>query len=486
MSSQNTTTDIHIAIIGSGFGGIGTAVQLKRQGIDDFVIFERAGDVGGVWRDNRYPGAACDVASHLYSFSWAPNPQWSRSFSPQEEILVYLRQCAKENGIMPHVRFHHEVREAAWDEAAGHWQIETGQGTYTASVLVAAAGALSEPATPKLPGLETFQGIKFHSAAWNHDYDLQGKRVAVIGTGASAVQFVPEIQPLVRQLYLFQRTPPWIMPRPDRALSLRERRLMERFPLLQHAQRAWIYGVNEFFGNGFRNPRLMRYMENIARRHLEEQVPDPVLRAKLTPSYTIGCKRLLSSNRYLPALTEPNVEVVTDGIAAIGEHEIVSGDGVERPVDAIIFGTGFQVTEYPFGKHIRGRNGHTLSEAWGVSPQAHLGTTVAGFPNLFLVQGPNTVLGHTSVIIMIEAQIAHIVGAIRYMQRHGVAAIEPRLEAQAAFVRDVTPRCVAQYGPPVDAKAGTSMRRGGTLPCGQDLPGIFGAASRASCQMSTT
>ncbi len=437
MSLQGNNSHVQVAIIGSGFGGIGTAVQLKRQGIDDFVIVERAGDVGGVWRDNRYPGAACDVASHLYSFSWAPNPQWSRSFSPQKEILAYLQRCAQDFGIMPHMRFHHEVREAAWDEAAKHWRIETGQGMYTASVLVAAAGALSEPAIPKLPGLETFQGVKFHSATWNHDYDLRGKRVAVIGTGASAVQFVPEIQPLVRQLYLFQRTPPWIMPRPDRALSLRERRLMERFPVLQHAQRAWVYGVNEFFGNGFRNPRLMRYMENIARRHLAEQVPDPVLRAKLTPSYTIGCKRILSSNTYFPSLTQPNVEVVTDGIAAIRGHGIVSGDGVERSVDALILGTGFQVTEYAFGKHIRGRNGRTLSETWGASPQAHVGTTVAGFPNLFLVQGPNTGLGHTSVIIMIEAQIAHIVGAICYMQRHRVAAVEPRPEAQASFVRDV-------------------------------------------------
>jgi len=440
MSLQHTNKDMHVAIVGSGFGGIGTAIRLKQAGIDDFVVFERAGEVGGVWRDNRYPGAACDVASHLYSFSFAPNPQWSRSISPQTEILVYLRRCAQEFGALPHMRFHHEVCEAAWDEAAGRWRIETGQGTYTAAVLVAAAGALSEPAIPTLPGLETFKGTMFHSANWEHDFDLRGKRVAVIGTGASAVQFVPEIQPLVDQMYLFQRTPPWIMPRPDRALSLRERRLMERFPLLQHAQRAWIYGVNEFFVNGFRHPRLMRYMEGIARRLLEEQVHDPVLRAKLTPSYTIGCKRILSSNHYLPALTEPNVEVVAEGIAAIREDRIVSGDGVERPVDALIFGTGFHVTDYPFGKHIRGRHGRTLRNVWGPSAQAHLGTTVAGFPNFFLVQGPNTGLAHTSVIIMIEAQIAHIVGALRYMQGHEVAVIEPRPEAQAAFVADVDAR----------------------------------------------
>lgn len=440
MSFQEKNTDVHVAIIGSGFGGIGTAIRLKQAGIDDFVVFERAHDVGGVWRDNRYPGAACDVASHLYSFSFAPNPQWSRSFSPQTEILDYLRRCAQDFGVLPHMRFGHEVRNATWDKAGGRWQIETGQGTYTATVLVAAAGALSEPSIPTLPGLDTFNGTTFHSAHWKHEFDLRGKRVAVIGTGASAVQFVPEIQPLVDQLYLFQRTPPWIMPRADRALSLRERRLMERFPLVQHANRAWIYGINELVGNSFRHPRLMRYLEGVARRHLEAQVHDPGLRAKLTPTYTIGCKRILSSNRYLPALAQPNVEVVTNGIAAIREDRIVSGDGVERPVDAIIFGTGFHVTDYPFGKHIRGRHGRTLSESWGVSPQAHLGTTVVGFPNLFLVQGPNTGLGHTSVIIMIEAQITHIVGAIRYMQQHNVAAIEPRPEAQAAFIADVDKR----------------------------------------------
>ncbi len=319
----------------------------------------------------------------MYSFSFAPNPHWSRSFSPQQEIWSYLQRCAQDWDVLPHIRFHHTVRDAVWDEANQHWRIETTQGTYTATVLVAAAGSLSEPSIPALPGLDTFKGTMFHSARWDHNFELRGRRVAVIGTGASAVQFVPHIQPLVDKLYVFQRTPPWVMPRPDRALSLRERRLMERFPLLQQLQRARIYAVSEVFGIGFRHPRLMRFVERTARRHLEQTVPDAALRAKLTPSYTLGCKRVLVSNAYLPALAQPNVEVVTEGITAIGEHSSISRDGAEQVVDAIIFGTGFHVMDFPFGKHIRGRNGRTLSDTWGLSPQAHLGTTVAGFPNLF-------------------------------------------------------------------------------------------------------
>jgi cation diffusion facilitator CzcD-associated flavoprotein CzcO len=319
----------------------------------------------------------------LYSFSFAPNPHWSRSFSPQQEIWSYLQRCAQDWDVLPHIRFHHTVRDAVWDEANQHWRIETTQGTCTATVLVAAAGSLSEPSIPALPGLDTFKGTMFHSARWDHNFELRGRRVAVIGTGASAVQFVPHIQPLVDKLYVFQRTPPWVMPRPDRALSLRERRLMERFPLLQQLQRARIYAVSEVFGIGFRHPRLMRFVERTARRHLEQTVPDAALRAKLTPSYTLGCKRVLVSNAYLPALAQPNVEVVTEGITAIGEHSSISRDGAEQVVDAIIFGTGFHVMDFPFGKHIRGRNGRTLSDTWGLSPQAHLGTTVAGFPNLF-------------------------------------------------------------------------------------------------------
>ena len=433
-------TIVQIAIIGSGFGGLGTAIRLKQQGVEDFIIFERADDVGGVWRDNNYPGCACDVESHLYSFSFAPNPEWSHSFSPQSEIWDYLRRCAKDYGVLPHLRFGHVVREAVWEQDEQRWRIETSRGTYMASVLVAAAGSLSEPAIPKLRGLETFKGKMFHSAHWDHEFDLTGRRVAVVGTGASAIQFVPAIQPSVGKLHVFQRTAPWIVPRRDRPLGERERQLFRRFPVAQRAWRAAIYGLRELFGFAFRHPWAMRYFERIALRHLDGAVADPVLRAKLTPGYTIGCKRILISNDYLPALTQPNVELVTESIAEVRERSIVSTDGLERPVDAIIFGTGFHVTDLPFARHIRGRNGQTLSEAWAGSPVAHLGTTVTGFPNLFLLQGPNTGLGHTSVILMLEAQIEHVLSAVRYMRRYNITAVEPRPEVQAAYVADIDKR----------------------------------------------
>ena len=434
---QSATTHVQIAIVGTGFGGLGTAIQLKRQGMNDFVVLERAGDVGGVWRDNRYPGCACDVESNLYSFSFAPNPDWSHSFSAQPEILAYLRRCASDFGITPHICFHHEVREAVWDNQAHCWRIETTQGMYTANILVAAAGALSVPSIPELPGIAEFAGPVFHSATWDESRDLRGKRVAVVGTGASAIQFVPAIQPQVAQLHLFQRTPAWVMPRRDRPLHWHERRLFARFPLLQRASRAWIYSTRELFGMGFRHPRIMKSLQQTALAHMHAAIADPELRAKLTPNYTIGCKRILISNDYYPALAQPNVEVVTDGIAQVRTNSIVGQDGIERPVDVIIFGTGFQITDFPFAKRVRGVTGGTLSEAWAGSPRAYMGTTVTGFPNLFILQGPNTGLGHTSVIYMIEAQIAHVVAAVRHLQHNGLTAIEPDPQAQTQFVADV-------------------------------------------------
>lgn len=439
-TSGNNPFHTRIAIIGSGFGGLGTAIQLKERGIEDFVIFERDSDVGGTWRDNSYPGCACDVQSHLYSFSFAPNPDWTRSYSQQPEIWAYLKRCAADFQILPHIRFRHDVREAAWDERAQLWRIETSQGNFTASILVMASGALSNPALPKLRGLERFQGQKFHSARWRHDYDLTGRRVAVVGTGASAIQFVPEIQPKVSRLHIFQRTPPWIMPRRDRALGARSRRLFRRWPLAQRATREGIYWFREIFFLVFRHLRLSKLIERLALRHLKKSIADPQLRAKLTPTYAIGCKRILVSDDYLPALARPNVELVTDGIAEIREQSIVDDRGVERQVDAIIFGTGFQVTDQPLAKHIRGSHGRTLDEVWAGSPQAHVGTTVANFPNLFILMGPNTGLGHNSVLYMLEAQIEHLLAALTYMQRHGVSALEPRPGAQAAYVADVQKR----------------------------------------------
>lgn len=422
-----------VAIVGSGFGGLGTAIRLRQAGITDFVVLERADDLGGTWRDNSYPGCACDVPSHLYSFSFALNPEWSRSFSGQAEIWAYLRRCAERFGVLPHVRFGHEVTAASWDDSEQRWQVETVAGGYTADVLVAAAGPLSEPTTPALPGLDSFAGTTFHSARWDHGHDLTGRNVAVIGTGASAVQFVPEIQPQVGRLHLFQRTAPWVIGRGDRAFTRAEHALYRAVPVAQRIARGAIYLGQEASAIGFLRPRFSFAARLLALRHLRGAVPDPALRARLTPDYGIGCKRILRSDDYLPALTRPNVELVTDPIRTVTPHGIVTADGTEHAVDTIIFGTGFHVTDAPISDRVRGRGGRTLAETWQGSPEAYLGTTVAGFPNLFLLLGPSTGLGHTSVVYMIEAQLRYVLDALRHLDRTGAAAVEPRPEAQQAF-----------------------------------------------------
>jgi cation diffusion facilitator CzcD-associated flavoprotein CzcO len=428
---------VGIAIIGSGFAGIGAGILLKRDGIEDFVIFERAAEVGGTWRDNSYPGCACDVESHLYSFSFAPNPGWSRSYSPQAEIFAYLRRCADQYGLRPHLRFHHDLESATWDEGRRLWRLETSAGRYTADVLIGGMGAFSEPSLPALPGLSGFQGKVFHSARWEHDYDLDGRSVAVVGTGASAIQFVPAIQPRVAKLCLFQRTPAWVIPRYEHTLGPFIQSLYRAVPALQKLARGIIYARREMFVLAFRYPRLMRLVEALAVRYVEQSIADPELRAKVTPSFRMGCKRILISNEYLPALARANVEVLTSPIREVRAHSVVAEDGSERDVDAIIFGTGFQVTEMPFAERIRGRAGRTLAEVWRGSPAAHWGTTVAGFPNLFLLLGPNTGLGHTSVVFMIESQLALVLGALRHLRKHGLGTLEPRPEEQARFVAEV-------------------------------------------------
>ena len=419
-------------IVGTGFSGIGMAIRLLREGDRDFVLLERAGEVGGTWRDNTYPGCRCDVPSHLYSFSFAPNPNWSSTFSPQPEILGYLRDVAARFGVLPHVRFETELQLAEWDESQGRWLIETSQGALSADVLITAQGPLSEPLVPELPGLDSFGGTIFHSARWDHDHDLAGERVAVIGTGASAIQFVPKIQPEVGQMHVFQRTPPWIMPHPNRRLSEFERKLYNRLPAAQLAMRAGIYWARETFVLQFRNERMRRMATRLALRQLSEQVPDPELRAKLTPHYELGCKRILPTDEWYPALMQPNVELVTDGIREIRPHSIVAADGTEREVDTIIFGTGFHVTDLPIGEQVRGRDGRTLAETWGGSPNAYKGAAAAGFPNLFFLVGPNTGLGHNSIVFMIESQINYVAGALNAL-RGGAGYLEVRPEAQAAY-----------------------------------------------------
>jgi cation diffusion facilitator CzcD-associated flavoprotein CzcO len=428
--------DVTVAIIGSGFGGIGMAAALKRAGITDVVLLERAADLGGTWRDNSYPGAACDVPSHLYSFSFAPNPGWSRSFSPQPEIWQYLRRVAAEEGVTEKIRFGEEVISARWDPAACLWRVETTRSTLTTRFLVSAAGPLSDPMIPDIPGLDTFTGTVMHSAAWDHDYDLAGRNVAVIGTGASAIQFVPQIQPLVGQLTVFQRTAPWIMPRHDRQISRLERWLFRHVPVTQQVARAGIYCWREAYALGFvKDPAIMRAAQTVALRHLRAQVADPGLVARLTPSYRMGCKRILLSNDYYPALTQPNVSLVTEPIKEIRERSVLTGDGIAHQVDTLIFGTGFHVTDFPVARRIFGPDGISLADRWSArsAHTAFRGTTTAGFPNLFVLTGPNTGLGHNSQVFMIEAQIRYVLSTLVHTSRHGIDRVEVRPEAQAAY-----------------------------------------------------
>jgi cation diffusion facilitator CzcD-associated flavoprotein CzcO len=430
---------VDIAIVGAGFGGLGMAIRLRQAGLTDFAVFEQADEVGGTWRDNSYPGCACDVPSHLYSFSFALNPDWSATFSGHAEIWAYLNECVERFGVRPYLRLGHTVEEVAWDEAEAHWQLTTSHGPFTARVLVIATGPLSDPSTPDIQGLDTFRGTTFHSARWRHDHDLTGRRVAVIGTGASAIQFVPEIQPTVAALALFQRTPAWVIPRRSRRITSVERAL-HRVPGVMRLRRELLYWGREMFALGFLHPRIGKAAQRMAERQLRRQVADEALRARLTPQYVMGCKRVLISNDYYPALTQPNVSVVTEAITEVRPNGVVTADGVEHEVDTIIFGTGFHVTDMPVMHHIRGRDGRTLGQAWSPTMRAYRGTTVPGFPNLFVLLGPNTGLGHTSVVLMVESQIEHILDVLNYQRQQGISAVEPTVDAQRRWVERVDAR----------------------------------------------
>ncbi len=430
-----------IAIVGAGFSGIGMAIRLLEDGVRDFFVLERATELGGTWRDNTYPGCQCDIPSALYSFSFAPNPDWSRAYPLQSEIREYLHRVALERGVIPYIRCSHEVNGARWDDEAKLWRLETSAGELTANVLVAAMGGLTEPRAPEIPGLERFRGAMFHSARWDHAHDLDGERVAVIGTGASAVQLVPEIQPRVRSLHLFQRTPVWVMPDADRPVGERERRLYRRLPVVQRAVRGLIYLIMESTVLGtIVDRRISRIFEQVARRHLRRQVDDPELRAKLTPTYTLGCKRITMSNRYFPALAEPSSEVVTEPIVEVTESGIRTADGRERELDAIVLATGFKVFDNPGLAAVRGRDGRTLLEAWDGSPRAYLGTAVAGFPNLFFLVGPNSAGGYNSIIFSSESHINYVARCVREMERANVASVEVRPEVYDAFNRETDSR----------------------------------------------
>ncbi|KVZ08714.1 alpha/beta hydrolase fold domain-containing protein [Burkholderia stagnalis] len=414
-------------IIGAGFAGIGMAIALQRAGMHDFVILERAHDVGGVWRDNSYPGAACDVPSHLYSFSFEPNPRWSRTFAPQAEIHAYLQHCARKYGLARHLRFGAEVAHARYDEPHALWRVTLADGTeLSAALLVSGTGQLSRPALPTLPGMETFRGHAFHSAHWDHAYPLAGKRVAVVGTGASAIQFVPAIAGAVKSLTVFQRSPAYLMPRPDRPYRRWEQALFRRLPWAMKLHRAAIYLRYESRAIAF--TRLNGLMDVAVgrpfRKLLARQVPDAALRERLTPDYPIGCKRILLSSDYLAAIARPNVELVTQGIRRVTEHGIETADGTHHPVDAIVYGTGFAATEFLSPMRITGRGGLDLNDAWRRGAQAYLGMTVPGFPNFFMLYGPNTNLGHNSIVYMLESQIAHVMRCVRAMRQAGASAID--------------------------------------------------------------
>ncbi|MEV5007579.1 flavin-containing monooxygenase [Streptomyces sp. NPDC093064] len=433
---------VRVAVIGSGFGGLGAAVRLRREGITDFVVLERAGGVGGTWRDNSYPGCACDVPSHLYSFSFAPNPDWPRTFSGQEHIRAYLEHVTDVFGLRPHLRLHSEVTRMTWDAEKLRWDIETTSGNLSADVVVGATGPLSEPKVPDIPGLDSFPGKVFHSARWDHDHDLAGKRVAVVGTGASAIQIVPSIQPEVARLTLFQRTPPWVMPRVDREISGVERRMHRALPLTAQLRRGLLWGIRELQVQAFtRHPGQLGFVERLARLNMSRAIKDPDLRAKLTPDYRIGCKRILLSSTYYPALAQDNVDVVASGLSEVRGSTVVAADGTEAEVDAIVFGTGFHVTDMPIAERVVGADGRTLAESWKDGMAALRGASAAGFPNWMTIIGPNTGLGNSSMILMIESQLNYLADYLRQLRvLGGRVALDARPSAVNAWNRKVQER----------------------------------------------
>ena len=427
-----TNTHRDIVIIGAGVSGIGAAVRLLQQGMTDFVLLEKYQDLGGTWRDNTYPGCACDVPSALYSYSFAQKPDWSRALAGQAEILAYAHHTAEHFGVKPFIRYGVTVENCHWSAEHQHWQLETSAGILTANKLISAVGYLHEPIMPALPGLADFAGPVFHSSRWQHDVDLTGKRVAVVGTGASAIQFVPEIQPRVSELHVFQRTPQWILPKPDHRIPAIERGFF-RLPFTLSNWRRLLYAGLEVFGLGFRHPRLLKVVQMLAYVHLWLRIKDPQLRAKLTPNYTLGCKRVLLSNNYYPALTQPNVSVHATGVREIQGNTLVGSDGSRVDVDAIILGTGFHVSDVPIAAQIFGRDGRSLEEVWQGSPEAYRGTCAHNFPNSFLILGPNLAIGNNSAFIVIESQLNYIMDALQVMQRNRIQTLEVKAEAQQAY-----------------------------------------------------
>jgi cation diffusion facilitator CzcD-associated flavoprotein CzcO len=428
-----------IAIIGSGFSGLCLGIRLKQAGIDSFTIYEKSDRLGGTWRDNTYPGAACDVPSFAYCFSFAQKTDWSRKWSPQEEILEYMDACAAQHDVLRHVRFGTEIASARFDDRAGVWRLRTGAGEeIVADVVVSGVGQLNRPSLPEFPGLDRFRGERFHSARWNHAYDLDGKTVAVVGNAASAIQFIPQIAPRVRRLHVLQRSPNWMLPRGDRAYTEREKRRFTRFPWLARLYRWWIWMAHELRFPVFRqNKVLARSVERAARQYIETEIPDPALRAALVPDYPVGGKRLLISDDYYPTLRRENVELVTTDIDHFEEDGLVLRDGRHLRVDAVVFATGFQSTAFLAPMAIEGRGGRSLEREWQRGARAYLGLTVAGFPNFFMMYGPNTNLGHNSIIFMLECQASYVMDCLRQMDARGLAWIDLRPEVLERYNADI-------------------------------------------------
>lgn len=434
-SPASPAAPLHTLIIGGGFGGIGMAIQLKQAGINDFALLEKSANVGGCWNDNTYPGAACDVPSHLYSFSFEPKPDWSRAFAPQAEIHAYLTGCVTKYGLTPHVRCQTEVRALRYLDDQAVWEATTADGQrLLARTVVTACGQLNKPLWPKIEGRERFTGPQFHSAQWNHALDLSGKAVAVIGTGASAIQFVPQLAKVVAHLTVFQRTPPYLLPKPDRAYPEWEKKLYATLPWLQKLSRGWIYATHELRALGFTQyPALMNLMKRASLGYLKRQIRDPQLRARLTPDYPLGCKRILLSNDFYPALNRPNVEVISGGITRIEASGVRTADGRLHAADVIVYGTGFAATEFLSPMQITGAQGQDLNQVWRDGAQAYLGITVPNFPNLFMLYGPNTNLGHSSIVYMLESQIAHVMQCLQTMRQQGAISVSVKPGRFKAF-----------------------------------------------------
>ena len=437
-NAEGKAQPFRVAILGAGAGGLAMAIRLQKAGIP-FTIYEKAASVGGTWRDNTYPGSGCDVPSMLYSYSFEPKPDWSRKFAPQPEIVDYFEGVARKYNLLPHIRFNTEIAEAHFNEAEGRWRIRSASGEeFTANAVVSGVGQLNRPAFPKIEGLETFRGAAFHSARWDHAVDLAGKRVAVVGNGASAIQFVPEIAPKVDHLTIFQRTPNWCVPKPDRPFREWEKKLYRAVPALVRLQRWWTYLMLErnylafvqgsFFGKLF---------EKAALKELETYIKDPELRRKLTPDYPAGCKRILLTNDWYPALARDNVHVETNRIARVTENAVVTEDGTSHAADVIIYATGFESTDFLSPMKITGRGNADLNAVWARGAEAHRGVAVAGFPNLFILYGPNTNLGHNSIIFMLECQVNYIGQCIETIDRERLRYLDVKPAAMERFNRDL-------------------------------------------------